>query len=72
AKVTTLASNVVNLIGNGSGAAIYTATVRDAHNNLVEGASVSWGTTSGSMSDTTSTTNSSGEAVSTLSGITRT
>ena len=72
AKVTTLASNVVNLIGNGSGAAIYTATVRDAHNNLVEGASVSWGTTSGSMSDATSTTNSSGEAVSTLSGITRT
>ncbi|PKB91571.1 hypothetical protein A8A01_00225 [Ewingella americana] len=72
AKVATLTSNVVNLIGNGSGAAIYTATVKDAHNNLVEGASVTWSTTLGSMSDTTSTTNSSGEAVSILSGITRT
>jgi adhesin/invasin len=68
----TLVANVNNLIGNGAGQAIYTATVQDAHGNLVENADITWTTTAGNMSDTTSETNSSGQATSTLSGITRT
>lgn len=69
AKVDTLTSSVTKITGTGAEDALQTATVKDAHGNLVENVDVTWATTKGTLSNATSKTDSTGKAVSTLTAI---
>lgn len=66
AKVVTLTSSIGKITGNGAENAVQTAIVKDANDNLVEGVEVSWSTSKGQMTESTSKTDSNGEAIGTL------
>jgi adhesin/invasin len=71
AKVTSLVATPTSITANGIATSVLVATVKDANNNTVTaGVNVSWATSVGNLSGTTSTTDASGQAVITLSGTT--
>ncbi|MDI9803738.1 Ig-like domain-containing protein [Citrobacter koseri] len=67
AKIVTLAHDMDTAVV-GSSKVTYSATVKDANDNLVEKATVNWSTTLNNLSAATSTANASGVATIKLSG----
>jgi adhesin/invasin len=67
AKVTTVTSRLTKMTGTGTESSVQTAMVTDAYGNILPaGQNVTWSTTIGSMSDTTTQTDASGKTTSTL------
>jgi len=67
AKVTTVTSSLTKMTGTGTESSVQTAMVTDAYGNILPaGQNVTWSTTIGSMSDTTTQTDASGKTTSTL------
>ncbi|WP_321944020.1 Ig-like domain-containing protein [Paraburkholderia tropica] len=63
AQVTSLVASPVSITANGTSTSTLTATVKDANGNLMSaGVSVSWATSAGTLSASTSTTDSEGKA----------
>jgi adhesin/invasin len=68
ANITSLTVSKTTVLSNGSDSAIFTAEVKDAHDNILTGADVNWTTTLNTLSAATSKTDSSGKATVSLSG----
>lgn len=62
ARVTALSASSSNIAANGSKTTTMTATVKDFYGNVVNGVTVNWSTTAGTVAGASSTSNSSGLA----------
>lgn len=70
ATIVSLTASATSATADGSSAVTFTATVEDEYGNLVSGATVSWSTSLGTLSSTSTTTDSNGQSSVTLTSTT--